>query len=269
VARSKLTPFLPPATSGFHIATDIWILLLPLKTLSSIQRPRREKIALFAIFGCGTFACIASMVRLHTIYRYTLSDDPFRDATLINLWSMLEVNIAICCASVSALKPVFSRSQRLRSTGRRTGAGSSARRPRHAPSGISGLSRTGDSGSGASRGRSAAKRGLWDPLGGGGSVATATTATDVEAAEVTPFPPTRPLPPLADHSGSTSAPTAVSTSRHTLDPESPEMSEDGSSMFVFTPLSPPGRPGARLSAGPVGADGVNSSGSLLVIQKPQ
>ncbi|KAK1779867.1 hypothetical protein QBC45DRAFT_477409 [Copromyces sp. CBS 386.78] len=99
-------------TSGFNILTDIWILLLPVSTLREINRPTREKIALFLIFGVGTFAAVASVVRLHTIYIYTLAEDPFHQGIKVNLWSVIEVTIAISCASVSALKPIFSGRQR-------------------------------------------------------------------------------------------------------------------------------------------------------------
>ncbi|KAK0720169.1 integral membrane protein [Lasiosphaeris hirsuta] len=100
------------STSAFNIVTDIWILIIPFKTLHGIQRPRHEKVALFCIFGVGAFATVASIVRLHTIYIYTLAEDPFRDGVAINLWSIIEVTIAISCASVSALKPIFSGRQR-------------------------------------------------------------------------------------------------------------------------------------------------------------
>lgn len=94
-------------TSGFNIVTDIWIIVLPIKTLSGILRPRREKIALGIIFGVGLFATITSIIRLHTIYTYTLAKDLFRESILVNVWSMLEINIGIICASVPALKPLF------------------------------------------------------------------------------------------------------------------------------------------------------------------
>ncbi|KAL0936270.1 uncharacterized protein CTRU02_208485 [Colletotrichum truncatum] len=94
-------------TSGFNIITDIWILVLPIKTLMGILRPRKEKIALTIIFGVGAFATITSIVRLHTIYTYTLAEDPFRESILVNIWSILEINIGIICASVPALKPLF------------------------------------------------------------------------------------------------------------------------------------------------------------------
>ncbi|KAK3685176.1 hypothetical protein B0T22DRAFT_482166 [Podospora appendiculata] len=99
-------------TSAFNIITDIWILALPIKTLREIHRPTREKVALLIIFGVGTFAAVASIVRLHTIYTYTEATDPFREGVLVNVWSVIEVCIAISCASVSALKPVFSGRQR-------------------------------------------------------------------------------------------------------------------------------------------------------------
>lgn len=110
------------STSGFNIVTDIWILLIPVPTLRAINRPGREKVALMLIFGVGALATAASIARLHTIVQYTEAADPFRDALNINLWSMIEATIAISCASVSALKPVFSRRLRART---RIAAGSS------------------------------------------------------------------------------------------------------------------------------------------------
>lgn len=94
-------------TSGFNIITDVWILCLPIKTLSSINRPKEEKITLIGIFTIGMLATIMSIVRLHSIYIYTLAEDPFRDGIKVNLWSIIEVNIGIVCASVPALKPIF------------------------------------------------------------------------------------------------------------------------------------------------------------------
>ncbi|KAF2821492.1 hypothetical protein CC86DRAFT_302754 [Ophiobolus disseminans] len=102
-------------TSSLNIAIDIWILVLPITTLLKVQRPKREKVALVGIFSLGVFSCIASIVRLHAIRIYTESKDPFFDSVPINLWSMVEVNIGIYCASIPALKALFSSKQRERS----------------------------------------------------------------------------------------------------------------------------------------------------------
>ncbi|KKY39304.1 putative integral membrane protein [Diaporthe ampelina] len=90
-----------------NIITDFWILALPIKTLNSTTRPLQEKIALAIIFGVGLFATTMSIVRLQSIYTYTLATDPFRDAIAVNLFSQIEINVAILCASVPALKPIF------------------------------------------------------------------------------------------------------------------------------------------------------------------
>lgn len=84
------------------------IFALPIKTLLGIQRPRQEKIALVCVFGIGIFATIVAIVRLHTIYTYTLATDPFQQSILVNLWSVIEINVAVICASAPALKALFS-----------------------------------------------------------------------------------------------------------------------------------------------------------------
>lgn len=102
-------------TSALNIVLDVWILILPLKVLLSIQRPGREKSALLAIFALGGFSCIASIARIYSVRIFTASTDPFYDAVPINVWSMVEINVGIWCASIPALKALFSKSQRTRS----------------------------------------------------------------------------------------------------------------------------------------------------------
>ncbi|KAF1961961.1 hypothetical protein CC80DRAFT_531720 [Byssothecium circinans] len=96
-------------TSAVNIITDIWIIALPVRTLLKIQRPSHEKFALIVVFSLGVFSCIASIVRLHAIRIYTESPDPFYDSAPINLWSMVEINIGIWCASIPSLKALITR----------------------------------------------------------------------------------------------------------------------------------------------------------------
>lgn len=90
-----------------NILVDIWILVIPYNTLKGIKRPKRDKIVLLVIFGIGAFSCISSMIRLYTIKVFATSDDPFYDGVPINIWSMIEINVAIICASVPAMRPLF------------------------------------------------------------------------------------------------------------------------------------------------------------------
>ncbi|KAF9737711.1 integral membrane protein [Paraphaeosphaeria minitans] len=96
-------------TSSINIITDIWIVVLPIRTLLKIRRPNREKFDLVFAFGLGVFSTIASIVRLHAIRIYTESTDPFYDSVPINLWSIIEVNIGIWCASIPSLRIILIR----------------------------------------------------------------------------------------------------------------------------------------------------------------
>jgi hypothetical protein len=108
----------------FNILLDIWVLVLPIRILKDIKRPTRDKIVLFIVFGFGALACIArlvhsrvhplpslcrsavayhtlySMVRLYTIRVLSASEDKSYSGTPINIWSMIEINVAMICASV-------------------------------------------------------------------------------------------------------------------------------------------------------------------------
>lgn len=103
------------ATSGIHVAIDIWILALPIKTLTAIRRRKRDQAAIIFVFGLGIFALVASIVRMYTIRIYSQSQYPFYDTVPINLWSLIEINVGIYCASIPTLRPLFSKAQRERS----------------------------------------------------------------------------------------------------------------------------------------------------------
>ncbi|KAI0414298.1 hypothetical protein F5X98DRAFT_390037 [Xylaria grammica] len=129
------------STSGFNILTDVWILLLPIPTLRSLKISRHSRYVLYGIFGVGSFATAMSCVRLYSIHIYTLAEDPFKDGVLVNLWSMVEVNIAIVCASIPALKPLIAPKKLLNERRQRRGYSSHITEPlSHRPSKISGFS---------------------------------------------------------------------------------------------------------------------------------
>ncbi|KAK8039369.1 hypothetical protein PG993_007780, partial [Apiospora rasikravindrae] len=94
-------------TSAFNILMDLWILVMPLRTLRALQIRRGHRLILYCVFGAFVFATAMSCVRLYSIYTYTLAADPFLDGNFINVWSMIEINVGIICASVPALKPLF------------------------------------------------------------------------------------------------------------------------------------------------------------------
>jgi hypothetical protein len=93
-----------PVTSAFHILMDVWILVLPYKLIFSIPRPTREKFAVYAV----------SVVRFYFLVLALNSKDPYYDSLGVNVWSVIEVNVGIICASMPTLRPLLSRAQRVR-----------------------------------------------------------------------------------------------------------------------------------------------------------
>ncbi|RPA83998.1 hypothetical protein BJ508DRAFT_317650 [Ascobolus immersus RN42] len=93
--------------ASFNILTDIIILVLPFPTLRRLQVNQAKKWALFGIFGVGSIAVIASIVRINALYIYQHSKDVPYDAIYLLLWSQIELNVAIISASAPALKPLF------------------------------------------------------------------------------------------------------------------------------------------------------------------
>lgn len=81
------------------IGTDLLILLLPLPVVWRLQLQPKRKIALSMIFSLGTFVTISSGIRLYTL----VVESP---VTAI-LWTEIELNIAIVCACLPTMMPLF------------------------------------------------------------------------------------------------------------------------------------------------------------------
>ncbi|CAI6339898.1 unnamed protein product [Periconia digitata] len=90
-----------------NMVTDLLIAALPIRVIWRLQLVRRQKIALIALLTLGWFVSIVSIIRLHSLY--VLSQNPqdsmFYAAPPI-YWAAIEMNLAIVCACVPALKPL-------------------------------------------------------------------------------------------------------------------------------------------------------------------
>ncbi|KAF4985928.1 hypothetical protein FDECE_16224 [Fusarium decemcellulare] len=97
--------------ASVNIINDILVLIAPWPFLNKLQLGRKAKMALIGVFGCGIFVCIVAMVRLHSLYvnnSAPIDQQPVKGVD-IALWSRLEINVAIMCASVSTLRLLFTR----------------------------------------------------------------------------------------------------------------------------------------------------------------
>ena len=70
-------------TGSINIASDFVILILPLPILLRLQMALAKKLRLALVFSFGSFACIASIVRL--VYSLQLDPDQERIAYQLNV----------------------------------------------------------------------------------------------------------------------------------------------------------------------------------------
>lgn len=93
--------------ASINIFTDLIVAFLPVRVIWTLQIALRQRVALMAILTIGWFVCVVSILRLHALI--VLVDHP-DDNTYYSAptayWSAIEMNLAIVCASLPALKPL-------------------------------------------------------------------------------------------------------------------------------------------------------------------
>ncbi|KAF7502700.1 hypothetical protein GJ744_005239 [Endocarpon pusillum] len=97
------------ANAGLDILQDALIYVLPMKMLYGVKVPRRQKIALMFVFAVGGFVVVSGMVRLYSLKVAQDTPDPSYDNFGAAVWSSIECNIGIVCASLPYFKPLIDR----------------------------------------------------------------------------------------------------------------------------------------------------------------
>ncbi|KAK1622158.1 hypothetical protein BDP81DRAFT_155037 [Colletotrichum phormii] len=101
--------------AAFSIFEDMILIILPIPELLKLHLDRKKKAALFGMLALGSFACIASMIRLKYMITFAHSFDPTWDYVDVVDWSSLELNAAVMCGSLPALRPLFIKARTLAS----------------------------------------------------------------------------------------------------------------------------------------------------------
>ncbi|PHH86180.1 hypothetical protein CDD83_10603 [Cordyceps sp. RAO-2017] len=92
-----------------NILIDLVILCLPIKVIVPLQIPTRQKLSLVFLFATGGFVCAAAIKRTIIMPPLLASTDYAWDLPEQFVWSFVEVNAGVVCASLAALKPLFMR----------------------------------------------------------------------------------------------------------------------------------------------------------------
>ncbi|KAI5465423.1 hypothetical protein BGZ63DRAFT_399893 [Mariannaea sp. PMI_226] len=88
-----------------NIIIDALILVLPIRIVIPLQIPLRQKVSLAILFATGGFVCVASIKRTIIMSPLLQSNDYSWKVPQQMIWSFIEINSGVICASVPALKP--------------------------------------------------------------------------------------------------------------------------------------------------------------------
>ncbi|KAI9691900.1 MAG: hypothetical protein M1822_007973 [Bathelium mastoideum] len=99
------------SNSAINLVTDIALLFLPLPLVWGLSLPRAQKLAVSAIFAIGVFDIGVAISRFIFIIQFELqllrSIDVTWTFVSVQVWSAVEVNVAIICASLASLRPLL------------------------------------------------------------------------------------------------------------------------------------------------------------------
>ncbi|KAI4861832.1 hypothetical protein F4820DRAFT_460636 [Hypoxylon rubiginosum] len=97
-------------TSTLNTAVDLLIFAVPVPLVRRLQIARRQRVALLIVFTIGAVVCVASVLRLVSIYQLLrVPTDPSSGGVALGLWSGVELTLAVICACLPTLRPVVAR----------------------------------------------------------------------------------------------------------------------------------------------------------------
>ncbi|KAK4150446.1 hypothetical protein C8A00DRAFT_36944 [Chaetomidium leptoderma] len=91
------------AHSAINIATDLWILALPIPQLLKLQLGRKKKVYLILMFSVGLVITIISIIRFSGLVTYSASSNPTFNNVNVATYSVIECNVSIMCCCMPTI----------------------------------------------------------------------------------------------------------------------------------------------------------------------
>ncbi|KAJ6259646.1 hypothetical protein Dda_5284 [Drechslerella dactyloides] len=92
------------AIAAIYILTDVIIWVIPMPMVFQLKLYPRERILALFTFSLGAVACVASCIRLDTLVKFDQYSAESSTYLLIDAWTMIELYLAIICASAPAIR---------------------------------------------------------------------------------------------------------------------------------------------------------------------
>lgn len=100
-------PVLFQTTAALGVATDVFIILIPIPMVIKLQMSRAKKAGLLAMFTIGSATVITSVVRLVLLITILGDIDQPWGGGPVSVWICVEANLLIMCASLPTLRLFF------------------------------------------------------------------------------------------------------------------------------------------------------------------
>ncbi|KAF1954364.1 hypothetical protein CC80DRAFT_369139, partial [Byssothecium circinans] len=95
------------AVSASSIARDLILLIFPLVCIRKLNMKRKRKIIVDFMFAIGTFGCLTTFLRRHTLLEFKITVDPTWDYVPVMNWTALELPSGFVCVSLPAVRILF------------------------------------------------------------------------------------------------------------------------------------------------------------------
>ncbi|MCJ1403806.1 hypothetical protein MMC11_007029, partial [Xylographa trunciseda] len=92
--------------TSVNIVTDVLFVILPIPVIWGLQLNVRTRITLIGVLSLGTFACIASIIKLSIQINILSTPDQTRNDSY-NIWNSIELSVGIIAACLPSLRPLF------------------------------------------------------------------------------------------------------------------------------------------------------------------
>ncbi|KAK6527741.1 hypothetical protein TWF694_004721 [Orbilia ellipsospora] len=106
--RCNLNPKMSQIILGaIGVVTDMLMWLMPLPLVWKLKLGRRENFLAVITFGLGAVVCVVGAFRLNAIQQYGYVTDGRVLTSIVNLLTIVELNLAIICASAPAIRALI------------------------------------------------------------------------------------------------------------------------------------------------------------------
>lgn len=97
------------ANSGFAVAQDVTLIMLPIFMLWGLNMSRKKKVFIGMMFAVGSIGLLATIIRLRTLSVFGSLQDPTFDYIPVVYWTTIELSAGIIASCMPSIRILLER----------------------------------------------------------------------------------------------------------------------------------------------------------------